>query len=89
MTSRKFQFVEPIWYPEGRSSGTEQTECLTITVSEEWIRKMYYPHWLKKMILWAMKTELYKEPWADLHWYFSFEHCLEDWIVTHWAQEIK
>lgn len=45
------------------------------TLSEEDIRAQYYTYWVGKMIQ--------NVPNADLSW----EHCLEDWITVHWAQE--
>ena len=96
MPGRKFQYVEPVWYPEDRppkflrySSNEDETECLTITVSEEWIRQMYYPKWFSKMMKWAVENKLYEKEWPDLYYYFGFEHCLDDWIITHYAEEIK
>lgn len=50
---------------------------ITVTFSDEYIRKYYYPYWSKKM------KEAGKED------QISYEKCLEDWIVVHWAWEVK
>lgn len=50
----------------------------TITVSEEEIVEKYYPYWQGRM----------REKGFDLNNY-TFEDCLEDWIVINWAWEIK
>lgn len=44
-------------------------------LSEDDVREQYYKYWTMKMIQ--------NVPNADL----SFEHCLEDWMIVHWAQE--
>lgn len=51
------------------------------TMSEEEIRKEYYPHWYKKM------CQKYEQSYVDEH--YTFEDCLEDWITVHWAWEVK
>ena len=53
----------------------------TITVSEDEIRKEYYPHWYKMMCI------KYEQAYVDEH--YSFEDCLEDWITIHYAREVK
>jgi hypothetical protein len=50
-------------------------------MSEEDIRKEYYPYWYKKM------CEKYEQSYVDEH--HCFEDCLEDWVIIHWAQEEK
>jgi hypothetical protein len=52
-----------------------------VTVSEEDIRKEYYPWWRERMI------KKYGEQEFEKCW--SFEDCLEDWMVTNWAWEVK
>ena len=52
-----------------------------VTMSEEDIRKEYFPYWYKKM------CEKYEQSYVDEH--YSFEDCLEDWAIVHWAWEVK
>lgn len=47
------------------------------TVSEEEIRKDYYPWWYEKM------CKKYGKEHVDET--CSFEECLEDWCTVHWA----
>lgn len=51
------------------------------TVSEEDIRKEYYPYWYEKM------CQKFGKEYVDAT--YSFEDCLEDWQVIHWAWEVK
>lgn len=51
------------------------------TVSEEDIRRDYYPYWYERM------CKKYGEEYVDA--YFSFPDCLEDWIVVNWAWEVN
>ena len=54
-------------------------ENLIITVSEDEIRKTYYPWW---------KERMYKKFGKDaVDAKFSFDDCLYDWIVVNWAWE--
>ena len=64
--SRKFQYVEPGY----------KDEPVTVTVSEEWIRQMYYPYWYRKM---------YK---AGFRKHLSLSESITDFCVTNWATEI-
>lgn len=50
-----------------------------VTMSEEDIRKEYWPYWYGKMV------ERYGQRHVDEN--YSFEECLEDWQVVHWAWE--
>ena len=52
-----------------------------VTLSEDDIRKNYYPYWYKKM------CEKYEQSYVDQN--YSFEDCLSDWIVINWAWESK
>ena len=47
------------------------------TVSEEEIRKDYYPWWYEKM------CKKYGKEHVDET--YSFEECLDDWCTVHWA----
>lgn len=51
------------------------------TVSEEDIRKTYYPYWHRKMV------ERFGIEYVEQN--CSFEDCLDDWIVVNWAWEVK
>lgn len=50
------------------------------TVSEEWIREHYYPYWHERMCQKFGKEHVEAT--------YSFEDCLQDWIVVNWAWEI-
>ena len=52
-----------------------------VTLSEDDIRKNYYPYWYKKM------CEKFEQSYVDQN--YSFEDCLSDWIVINWAWESK
>jgi len=51
------------------------------TMSENDIRKEYYPWWYGKM------CEKYGKEHVDST--YSFEECLEDWKTVHWAWEVN
>lgn len=51
------------------------------TVSEDDIRRTYWPDWYSNM------CEKYEQSYVDEN--YSFEDCLEDWIVVHQAWESK
>jgi hypothetical protein len=57
----------------------ENEDNVVITVSEDDVRETYYPFWKGKMIA-KYGEEEYNKRW-------SFEDCLQDWIVVHWAWE--
>ncbi len=50
-----------------------------VTVSEEEIRKTYYPYWYDKMCKKFGKQSVDET--------YSFEECLDEWIVIHRAWE--
>jgi hypothetical protein len=52
------------------------------TVSEEEVRANYWPHWYAKM------CEKYEQAYVDEH--YSFEDCLDDWVIIHhaWPSEV-
>lgn len=52
-----------------------------ITVSEEDVRRDYYPYWYDKMCKKFGKEVVDRD--------YSFEDCLDDWIVVNWAWESK
>jgi hypothetical protein len=51
-----------------------------VTVSEEDIRRDYWPFWYGKM------CAKYGKEHIDAT--YTFEDCLEDWIVVNWAWEV-
>lgn len=51
-----------------------------ITVSEEDIRKQYYPYWYERMCKKFGKEQVDKD--------YTFEDCLDDWIVVNWAWHV-
>lgn len=52
-----------------------------VTMSEEEIRKEYYPYWYGKMCNKFGKDHVDEK--------YSFEDCLDDWQVVHWAWEVN
>ena len=55
----------------------EHNETVWETLSEEDIRKEYYPYWYEKM------CDKYGKEHVDAT--YSFEECLEDWQIVHWS----
>lgn len=51
------------------------------TVSEEEVRKSFYPTWYDKMCKKFGKEHVDKT--------YSFEECLEDWKTVNWAWEVN
>ena len=60
---------------------TEDNEPWIKVKSEEDIRKEYFPWWEKKMI------DKYGEDRYNNT--YSFEDCVDDWIITNYAWESK
>lgn len=52
-----------------------------ITLSEKEILEQYYPTWYRKM------CKKFGQEYVDAT--YSFEDCLNDWCVLHWAWESK
>lgn len=69
---RYFTFVQP-----ANDAGDPEY----VTMSEDDIRKEYYPYWYEKM------CDKYEQAYVDEN--YSFEDCLEDWKIVHWAWEVK
>ena len=57
----------------------EDTEPRLITEQE--IRVEYWPYWYERMCKKFGKQEV------DLK--FTFEDCLNDWVIVNWAWEVK
>lgn len=66
---RYYTWVEP---------GDDGVSPVYHTMSEEDIRKEYYPWWYGRM------CEKYGKEVVDSN--YSFEDCLEDFMVVHWAE---
>lgn len=52
-----------------------------VTLSEDEVRKDYWPYWYEKMCNKYGKTHV-----DEL---YTFEDCLDDWKIVHWAWEVK
>jgi hypothetical protein len=63
------------------SSLADETGGYVVTKSEAEIRSEYWPYWYKKM------CEKFGQKEVDQK--YSFEDCLDDWIVVNWAWEVK
>ena len=59
----------------------EDFNNIVVTKSEEEIRKEYYPIWYERMCKKFGKEVVDRD--------YSFEDCLDDWIVVNWAWEVK
>lgn len=60
---------------------TDNDENEIITLSEEDIRKNYWPYWYDKMCGKFGKEIVDRD--------FCFEDCLYDWVIVNWAWEVK
>jgi len=71
------------YYSYNEFSNDENGEVIgkVVTVSEEELRKTYYPYWYDKM------CKKFGKQIVDEN--YSFEECLNDWIVVYWAWESK
>lgn len=58
-----------------------ETGGYVVTMSESEIRKTYWPYWYERMCKKFGKTEVDAK--------FTFEDCLDDWVITNWAWESK
>jgi hypothetical protein len=68
-------------YYSYHESSIETDEERVVTVSEEDIRKEYWPYWLSLKV---------KEVGIDrANTEFTFEDCLQEWIKIYWAWEVK
>ena len=66
-------------------SYNEQTESLddaiVVTVSDDEILNQYWPWWYSKM------CEKFGKEVVDRD--YSKQDCIDDWVVVHWAWEVK
>lgn len=65
---RYWTFVQPT---------DDSGESEYVTMSEDEIRKEYWPYWYGKMCEKFGKDTVDKD--------YSFEDCLVDWEIVHWA----
>jgi hypothetical protein len=56
-------------------------EHLIETMTEDEIRKIYYPWWYERM------CNKFGKDVVDST--YNFEDCLEDWKIVNWAWEVK
>jgi hypothetical protein len=66
---------------EPNSLWADEEDNLVVILSEEDILKNYWPWWYGKMCKRFGKEEVDK--------YWTFEDCLEDWIVVNWAWKVE
>jgi len=64
-----------IQYPD------ENDNNIVEALSEEDIRRDYFPFWYEKM------CAKFGKEYVDKN--YTFEDCLGDWKVVHWAIEVK
>lgn len=64
-----------------RYTENPSSDDYVVTKSEEDIRKEFYPYWYDKMCAKFGKEHVDAT--------YSFEDCLQDWIVVNWGWESK
>lgn len=69
------------YYSYNEYDHNNPSEGSVVTLSEVDILKEYWPYWYGKM------CEKYGQERVDAE--YSFEDCLDDWQVVHWAWESK
>jgi len=52
-----------------------------VTMSEDDIREQYWPYWYGEMCEKFGKEEVDGK--------YSFEDCLDDWVIVNWAWEVN
>jgi hypothetical protein len=50
-------------------------------ITEQQIRSEFWPEWYERMCRKFGKSEVDQK--------FTFEDCLQDWIIVNWAWEVK
>ena len=50
------------------------------TITDDEIRREYYPFWYEKM------CKKFGKEHVDAN--YNFDDCLDDWMVVHWAWEV-
>lgn len=76
---RYYQYADPIFDNDGTLLGSE-----IITESEEDIMRTYYPYWKRKV-----KEVRGSGFFNNLSKQHIKQMCVDDWCVTHWAEEIR
>jgi hypothetical protein len=71
------------YYSYNEFSNDENGEVIgkVVTISEDIIRGVYFPYWYDKMCI-KFGKQIVDEN-------YSFEECLDDWIVVYCAWESK
>ena len=57
----------------------ENDQVKEVILTEEDILKEYWEFWSRKMA----------EKFGPNHELITTENCIEDWLVSHWATEVK
>lgn len=73
---RYFSYDE--YHPD--SPRADETGGYVETLSEDDIRQKYWPLWYGKM------CDKFGKEHVDAN--YSFEDCLDDWKIVHWAWEV-
>lgn len=80
---RFFCYNEPIWGAEDDLDENGYRKILgneVIVKSEDDIRREYYPYWKAQMEKKYGAEKFYRQ-------HFSFEDCLDDWMIVNMAWE--
>jgi hypothetical protein len=73
---RYFRYYEP----------DNQENVVEVIMSDDEVKESYYPLWKEQM---ERKIERDGDDYVDIDSPLTFEICLNDWIATHWAEEIN
>ena len=73
---RYFSYQEPVWDEFDEIVGDR-----IVTMSEDDIRVQYFPRWEAAMIE-KFGRDVYEQT-------YSFQDCIDDWIVDYWASEVR
>jgi hypothetical protein len=77
---RYFSFNEPVWSDELDENGYRKLlDNEVVTVSEEDIRRDYFPQWEAAVIA-KFGEEQYRTT-------YGFQDCVDDFVVVNWAWE--
>lgn len=69
------------YYSYNEYSTDPSVDNYVVTVSEQDIHRDYYPYWYGRM------CEKFGKDHVDKT--YSFEDCLDDWIVVNWAWKVE
>lgn len=69
------------YYSYNEYSTDPSVDNYVVTVSEQDIHRDYYPYWYGRM------CEKFGKEHVDKT--YSFEDCLDDWIVVNWAWKVE